>query len=67
MQPDGRRVDRVDEWVMGLNEYLAEGLRDHAARPGWDETRSSRGGEALMALQNRPAMSGRSVVSNCYR
>jgi len=60
-------VSGVAEWVAGLNEYLRAGLQDHLARPGWDDaTRRSRGGESLVALQNRCAMWGRSVVSNCY-
>ena len=66
-RPDVPRVDSVSEWVAGLNAYLRAGLADHAARPAWDEpVRSTRGGESLMALQNRCAMWGRSVVSNCY-
>lgn len=35
-------------------------------RPDWDSSREARGGESLMALQNRCAMWGRSIVSNCY-
>ena len=56
----------VPEWVEGMNAYLAAGMADHAARPTWDETRQTRGGESLMALQNRCAMWGRTIVSNCY-
>jgi len=45
---------------------MQRGLLDHASRPLWDESRSSRGGELLLALQNRAAMSGRCVVSGAY-
>ena len=62
----GRTVDSVDEWCDGLNALLRHGLADHAARPYWDAARRGRGGEQLMALQNRDAMWGRSVISNCY-
>ena len=62
----GRTVDSVGEWCAGLNALLRLGLADHAARPYWDAARRGRGGEQLMALQNRDAMWGRSVISNCY-
>ena len=62
----GYTVDSVDEWCAGLNALLRRGLDDHAARPDWDAARRGRGGEQLMALQNRDAMWGRSVISNCY-
>ena len=66
-RPDVERVSGVAEWVDGLNAYLKAGLQDHLARPNWDDSaRQSRGGESLLALQNRCAMWGRSVVSNCY-
>ena len=54
------------EWVEGLNGFLRAGLDDYAARPGWDAARTTRGGEALVALQNRCATWGRSVISNSY-
>ena len=54
------------EWVNSLNDYLKHGLLDYKERPYWNQDRDSRGGESLMALQNRPAMWGRSIVSNCY-
>ena len=41
----------VAEWAAGMNAYLAAGMADHAVRPFWDETRQTRGGESLMALQ----------------
>ena len=56
----------LNEWVAELNSFLKAGLKDHYERPEWDDTRSTRGGEALLALQNRPAVWGRSIVSNCY-
>jgi len=64
--PPAAEIDNVQEWCTNLNEYLKAGLRDYADRPNWDVSRTTRGGEALMALQNRPAMWGRSIVSNCY-
>ena len=64
--PPGETCDNVDDWIVSLNRYLRTGLRDFAERPHWDDARSTRGGEALMALQNRSAMWGRSIVSNCY-
>ena len=54
----------VAEWAREMNELMQRGLSDHAARPSWDANRSSRGGEALMALQNRASLSGRCVVSS---
>ena len=65
-QPPAAAGMGVADWAAGLNRYLREGLADHAARPTWDAARRSRGGESLMALQNRAAMWGRTVVSNCY-
>lgn len=57
----------VDDWVRALNDLLTRGLDEHARRPYWDDDGcSSRGGEALMALQNRCAVWGRSVISNCW-
>ena len=56
----------VVEWTEALNEYLQIGLDDYNQRPHWNANRTSRGGEALLALQNRAAMWGRSIVSNCY-
>lgn len=64
--PPGKMCDSLREWVDALNEYLHQGLKDYIQRPLWDEGRTTRGGESLMALQNRPAMWGRSIVSNCY-
>lgn len=62
----GQMCDTVDEWVAGLNDYLKQGLLDYHKRPLWDKDRTTRGGESLMALQNRAAMWGRSIISNCY-
>jgi len=57
----------VDDWIDGLNDLLRRGLEEHRRRPGWDDAACARrGGEALMALQNRCALWGRSVVSNCW-
>ena len=60
------RHDSVAEWAAALNAALRRGLADHAARPEWDAARTTRGGEALAAFQNRCAVAGRSVVSNAY-
>jgi hypothetical protein len=62
----GTHIDNVDEWISAINNYLTVGLKDFEQRPNWNATRTSRGGESLMALQNRDAMYGRSVVSNCF-
>lgn len=57
----------LDEWIDGLNLLLSAGLEEHARRPEWDDDRcATRGGEALMAMQNRCAVWGRSVISNCW-
>eukprot|EP00756_Hemistasia_phaeocysticola_P043980 Hpha_TRINITY_DN17562_c0_g1::TRINITY_DN17562_c0_g1_i1::g.92498::m.92498 len=53
-------------WVEGLNKFLQKGLDRHEASPLWDSARERRGGEELLALQNRPALWGRSVISNSY-
>ncbi|KAL3778519.1 hypothetical protein HJC23_006827 [Cyclotella cryptica] len=63
---DETMIDNVHEWVEALNEYLQRGLEDFEMRPHWNADRTSRGGEALLAIQNRPAMWGRSVVCNSY-
>lgn len=63
---DGLMIDDAHEWVRSLNEYLRDGLKDFESRPHWNEERTSRGGEALLAIQNRPSMWGRSVVCNSY-
>lgn len=63
---DGTIIDNVHDWVQALNEFLQHGLKDFELRPDWNEERSSRGGEALLAIQNRPSMWGRSVVCNSY-
>lgn len=65
-EEEGTIVENVYEWVDSLNNYLQHGLRDFEARPNWDIKRMSRGGEALLAIQNRPSMWGRSVVCNSY-
>jgi hypothetical protein len=59
-------VENVHEWVESLNNFLQDGLDDFEARPNWNSSRTSRGGEALLAIQNRPSMWGRSVVCNSY-
>ena len=61
-----KMADTVEEWIDGLNEFYQQGFKDYQKRPFWNKERTSRGGESLMALQNRPAMWGRSIVSNCY-
>ena len=53
-------------WATEMNALMQRGLLDHAARPVWDESRKSRGGEVLIALQNRAALSGRCIVSSAY-
>ena len=63
---DGRMIENVHEWVQALNDYLQQGLKDFDNRPHWNEDRTSRGGEAVLAIQNRPSMWGRSVVCNSY-
>lgn len=62
----GMMCENFSDWVDELNAYLRDGLEDYERRPHWDKARTTRGGETLMALQNRPAMWGRTVVSNCY-
>lgn len=64
--PPAAMIDNVHEWVDALNDYLRKGLDDYQRRPYFNKDRTSRGGESLMALQNRPAMWGRSIISNCY-
>ena len=59
-------IENLDDWVKELNNYLKIGLIDYKRRPLWDKARESRGGESLMALQNRSASWGRTVVVNCY-
>ena len=61
-----RPVDGVHEWCDAMNGCLQRGLASHAASPEWDDERHHRGGEVLMALQNKCAMWGRCVVSGSY-
>ena len=61
-----RRVHDVHEWVGEMNGVLQRGLAANIARPDWDASRTTRGGEVLMAMQNRCAMYGRTLVSSCY-
>ena len=63
---DGTMIENVNEWVESLNSYLQQGLKDFRSRPNWNPERSSRGGDALLAIQNRPSMWGRSIVCNSY-
>lgn len=63
---NGTIVEDVHEWVQALNEYLHHGVKDFVDRPQWNEERNSRGGESLLAIQNRPSMWGRSVVCNSF-
>lgn len=63
---DGTMIEDVHEWVKSLNDYLHDGLKDFESRPVWNPERTSRGGESLLAIQNRPSMWGRSVVCNSY-
>ena len=65
-QKPAQIVEDLDEWINELNKYLQEGILDFKRRPNWDQARSTRGGESLMALQNRSASWGRSVIVNCY-
>jgi len=64
--PAKTMIESARDWTLALNQYLKVGLQDYQNRPYWNDDRTSRGGESLMALQNRPAMWGRSIVSNCY-
>jgi hypothetical protein len=64
--PPKQICEDLPEWIQSLNDYLKNGLLDYQNRPYWNIERTSRGGESLMALQNRPAMWGRSIISNCY-
>eukprot|EP00571_Detonula_confervacea_P006065 CAMPEP_0172313510 /NCGR_PEP_ID=MMETSP1058-20130122/20330_1 /TAXON_ID=83371 /ORGANISM="Detonula confervacea, Strain CCMP 353" /LENGTH=576 /DNA_ID=CAMNT_0013027169 /DNA_START=123 /DNA_END=1853 /DNA_ORIENTATION=- len=66
IRTDGRIIENVHEWVESLNNYLKQGLKDFSHRPQWNDERTSRGGEGLLAIQNRPSMWGRSVVCNSY-
>jgi len=59
-------VDEVHGWVDAMNAVMQRGLAAHAAQPDWDPHRATRGGEVVMALQNRCAMWGRTVVSSAY-
>jgi hypothetical protein len=64
--PPAALIDNVQQWTDALNNFLEQGLAEFQRRPNWNADRTSRGGEALLALQNRPAMWGRSIVCNCY-
>ena len=65
-QPFRELSGGVAEWAKEMNALMQRGLADHAARPEWDSSRRERGGEVLLALQNRASLSGRCVVSGAY-
>ena len=50
---DGEIFENVSQWVDELNAYMKKGLSDFQDRPFWNEERTSRGGECLLAIQNR--------------
>ena len=58
--------ESVKGWADAFNSLLKEGLKQHLASPEWDAKREYRGGEVLLALQNRAAMWGRCIVSCAY-
>ena len=53
------------KWVSGLNAFAAQAVEDWLAAPSW-RADGTRGGEALMAYQSRPATAGMTVVVTCY-
>ena len=61
-----KSVEAVGAWVKEMNEFLRRGLAAHVARPDWDDSRTTRGCDMLLAVQNRCAMWGRCVVSGAY-
>ncbi|KAL7523580.1 hypothetical protein ACHAXR_002251, partial [Thalassiosira sp. AJA248-18] len=63
---DGEIIENVHDWFRSLNHYLQHGLEDFVKRQEWNDEHNTRGGEALLAIQNRPSMWGRSVVCNSY-
>jgi hypothetical protein len=65
-QPMRRVEGGVHAWVSEMNALLRRGLDAHVASPEWCDGRRTRGGEVLVALQNRCALWGRCVVSGCY-
>ena len=65
-QPFRRVSGGAREWASQMNALIRCGLEDHKRHPNWDPSRGSRGGELLLALQNRASLSGRCVVSGAY-
>lgn len=54
------------QWAESLNSFFKRGLEDFRQRPDWNADRTSRGGEAVLALHLSSCMWGRSVIGNFY-
>lgn len=63
--PGAREGLPLREWVQAINDFAAAGVADWRAAPRW-RADGTRGGEALLAYQCRPAIAARTVVVTCY-
>jgi len=56
----------VRVWLEHLNLFASQALDDFCARPLWNEERTSRGGECLMAWQSNPASANQTPITAGY-
>ena len=61
----GKEFANLDEWVGNLNEFLRECIRDWRGDLRWRQD-GKRGGDALMAYQNKISMHNRTVCVHSY-
>ena len=66
--PGCRQNLALREWIEGLNDFAMSQVEAWQQSPFWqgDVDSRTRGGEALMAYQSRPAMALHTVVVTCY-
>jgi hypothetical protein len=60
----GTHVEELHEWVAKINDFAQRAIDDWRARPTW--VGGDRGGEALMAYQNKPAILNKTVAVHSY-
>ena len=61
----GAYFEDFDEWLVKLNEFSVNSIKDWRERMRWGKD-GKRGGDALMAYQNKPAMRNKTICVHCY-
>jgi hypothetical protein len=62
----GEHYEHLDEWIEKLNAFKEESLAQWRQQLRWDETGTIRGGDALMAYQNKRAIQCKTVCVHAY-